>query len=106
MTPPGAPLYFRLRALSHCRQSVHLANQMNLYPGLPEQMKYDFLRHSGALVKRRTTGWARRPPENEADPALVMNAYNLSKPKARQALRILKPEQVDALRDWMSQGGL
>ena len=99
-------MYFRLRALSHCRETVHLANQMNLFPGLPEQMKYDFLRHSGALVKRGTTGWARRPRENEADLALVMEAYNLSRPKARQAIRILKPDQVEALRDWMSKGGL
>jgi len=85
---------------------VHLANRINLYPGLPDQIKYDFLRHSGALLKRGTTGWARRPRENEADLALVSDAYNLSKPKARQALRILKPEQVEELRDWMSLGGL
>jgi hypothetical protein len=98
-------MYFRLRTLSHCPESVHLANQMNLFPGLPEQMKYDYLRHSAALVKRGTTGWARRPRENEADLALVSDVYNLSKPKARQALRILKPEQVEELRDWMREGG-
>jgi hypothetical protein len=106
LTPPGAPVYFRLRTLSHSPDTVHLANRMNLFPGLPEQMKYDFLRHSGALVKHRTTGWARRPRENEADLALVMEAYNLSRPKARQALRILTPEQVEDLRNWMSRGGL
>ena len=105
LTPPGAPVYFRLRTLSHSPDAVHLVNQINLYPGLPGQMKYDFLRHSGALSKRRTTGWARRPPENEADLALVMDAYNLSRSKARQALRILKPEQVEALRESMSRGG-
>jgi len=103
-TPPGPPIYFRLRTLSHCRETIHLANQMNLYPDLPDQMKYDFLQHSGALVKRRTTGWARRPQENQADLALVMEAYNMSKAKARRALRILKPEQVEALRNWMRQG--
>jgi hypothetical protein len=106
LTPPGGPIYFRLRALSHSPYTVHLANRINLYPGLPDQIKYDFLRHSGALLKRGTTGWARRPRENEADLALVSDAYNLSKPKARQALRILKPEQVEELRDWMSLGGL
>ena len=106
MTPPGTPVYCRLRAISHSPETVHFANQMNLYPHLPDQMKYDFLRHSGALVKRRTTGWARRPRENEADLALVMEAYNLSRPKARQALRILTPEQVEDLRNWMSRGGL
>ena len=105
LTPPGAPMYFRLRTLSHSPEAVHLVNQINLYPHLPDQMKYDYLRHSGALAKRRTTGWARRPRENEADLALVMGVYDLSKPKARQALRILKPEQVEELRDWMSQGG-
>src|ERR1017187_7437173 len=85
LTPPGAPMYFRLRTLSHSQETVHLANQMNLYSHLPDRMKYDFLRHAGALAKRRTTGWARPPRENQADLALVMDAYNLSKPKARQA---------------------
>jgi NACalpha-BTF3-like transcription factor len=99
-------MYFRLRTFSHSPDAMHLANRMNLYPHLPDQIKYDFLRHAGALAKRRTTGWVRRPPENEADLALVMDAYNLSKPKARQALRILKPDQLEALRDWMSRGGL
>jgi hypothetical protein len=78
LTPPGAPMYFRLRALSHSPETVHLANQINLCPGLPEQMRYDFLQHSGALVKRRNTGWARKAAENEADLALVMEAYNLN----------------------------
>src|ERR1017187_8402504 len=104
--PPGSPMYFRLRALSHSPETVHIANRMNLFPGLPDQMKYDFLRHSGAVVKRRTTGWARRPRENEADLALVSDACNLSTPKARQALRILTPEQGEGRRDWLSQGSL
>ena len=99
-------MYFRLRSLSHSQETVHLANRLNLFPGLPDQMKYDFLRHSGAVLKRRTTGWARRPREDEPDLALVMGVYDLSKPKARQALKILKPEQVAELRDWMSRGGL
>src|ERR1035437_3707908 len=105
LTPPGAPMYFRLRTLSHSPDTVHLANQMNFYPHLPNQMKHDFLRHSGALAKRRTTGWARPPREDQADMALVSDAYNLSKPKARQALRILKPKQVEDLRESMSRGG-
>jgi hypothetical protein len=74
-------MYFRLRTLSHSPDTVHLANRMNQCPHLPDQMKYDFLQHSGALVKRRTTGWARKPRDNEADLALVMDAYDLSKPK-------------------------
>src|ERR1039457_6083168 len=102
LTPPGAPMYFRLRTLSHSPDTVQLANRINLFPGLPDQMKYDFLQHSGALVKRRTTGWARRPHENHADLALVMNAYSLSRSKARQALGILRPEPGESLRDWMS----
>jgi hypothetical protein len=98
-------MYFRLRTLSHSPDTVHLANRINFYPGLPDQMKDDFLRHSGAVVKRRTTGWARRPRENQADLTLVMDAYNLSENKARKALRILKPEQLEALGDWMRPGG-
>ena len=104
--PPGPPIPLRLRTLSHSRDTIFPASLMNLYPHLPDQMRYDFLLHSGALAKRRTTGWARRPRENQADLELVGAAYNLSKAKARQALRILRPEQIEALRDWMGRGGL
>jgi len=33
-------------------------------------------------------------------------AYNLSEAKARQALKVLRPEQIEALRDRMGWGGL
>jgi len=106
MTPPGPPIALRLRTLSHCRDTVHLANLMNLYSNLPDQMRYDFLLHSGALDKRPTTGWARRARGNQADLELVAAAYNISEAKARRALRILRPEQIEALRNWMGRGGL
>ena len=105
MTPPGPPVYFRLRTLSHCRETVLLANQLNAYPAISDQMRYDFLLHSGALAKRRTTGWARRPRENEADLALLMDLYNYSRTKARQVLKTMRPDQVEAMRDWMRPGG-
>ena len=101
MTPPGPPIYFRLRTLSHCRETVLLANQLNACPAISDQMRYDFLLHS----RRRTTGWVRRPRENEADLALVMDLYNYSRTKARQALRTMGPDQVEAMRDWMRPGG-
>ena len=69
-------------------------------------MRYDFLAHSGALAKRRTTGWGRRPRENHADLEMVMTAYNFGKAKARQALKILTADQLASLRDRMGQGGL
>lgn len=105
LRPPGPPVYLRLRTLSHCRETVHLANRMNLYRDLPDQMKHDFLLHSGGLDERRTTGWGRRPRENEADLALVMEYYNLSRSKARQALITLRPDHIEVLQDWMSRGG-
>ena len=36
-TPAGAPMYFRLRTLSHSPDTVNLANRMNFYPGLPSR---------------------------------------------------------------------
>src|ERR1039457_5810086 len=53
----------------------------------------DFLLHSGALVRRRTTGWARRPRENEADLTLLMDLYDLSRTKTRRALKTLRPDK-------------
>lgn len=108
MKPPGPPIPLRLRTLSHCRDSVELANRMNAYPNLPPQMRFDFLLHSGALAKRRTVGWGRRPRESEAEQAdvdMVAEHWNLSRSKARRALRCLGPDQLAALRDWMGQGG-
>lgn len=105
MTPPGPPIPLRLRSLSHNPETALLASEMNRYPDLPEQLRYDFLLHSGALAKRRTTGWGRRKPENEADLELVGAYYNMSRSKARRALKCLGPEQLQALRAWMGRGG-
>jgi len=106
LTPPGPAIPLRLRTLSHCRETVFLANQLNACSAITAQMCFDFLFHAGGLEKRRTTGWGRRPRENQADLELVMEVYNLSKTKARRALKILTADQLAMLRDQMSQGGL
>jgi hypothetical protein len=106
LTPPGPPIRLRLRTLSHCEATVFLANRLNSCSSITEQMRYDFLLHSGGLAKRRTTGWGRRPRENEDDLGLVMEAYNFDKVKARRALKILTADQLASLRDEMSRGGL
>ena len=106
LIPPGPAIPLRLRTLSHCQETVFLANRLNACSTITAQMRYDFLFHAGALEKRRTTGWGRRRRENEADLELVMTAYNLGKAKARQALKILTADQLATLRDQMRRGGL
>jgi hypothetical protein len=107
LKPPGPAIPLRLRTLSHRREAIFLANQLNACSSTATaQMRYDFLLHSGALEKRGTTGWGRRPRASQADLEMVMEVYNLGKAKARQALKILTRDQLAMLRDRMSRGGL
>jgi len=54
----------------------------------------------------KKTGQLTKNALHVVDICRVGAAYNLSEAKARQALKVLRPEQIEALRDRMGWGGL
>ena len=96
--------YIINRALSFHIDTVILANEMNILHTIPNKSQFDFLRHS-VRRKKRYGSWIKAEKESE-DITLIKAYYNYSNEKAKQALSILSPEQLDEIRSRMNKGGL
>jgi hypothetical protein len=83
--------YIVNRAMSMGADTVIAANEMNSRPHLSKKMQFDFLR-TFTRKRKRYNKWAK------AD-----YGYNVS--KARTALRILTPENLEYIRDRLRKGG-
>jgi len=89
------------RAMSMHLDCVLYANEVNRRPTMTKQMVYDYYIHS--IRKGKRYGWAKKT--NVADVKLIMDYYGYNESKALEALRILKPEEIETLRQRMNKGG-
>lgn len=90
-------------ALSHHPDTVLAANVMNQYYGLPKRSQYDFLMGAVRKAKRPRTQWHKGKKDEDVE--LVSQAYNINKTRAQEYLRLLTEDQVQAIRDSLSEGG-
>lgn len=89
------------RQLSYFQDTVLLANEMNK-SSLPNKMQYDFLINT-VRKRKRFTKWFK--PEQQDDVEAVKHYYGYSDFKARQAITLLSPEQLQTIRNKVSKGG-
>ena len=91
------------RNFSNFTDTSCIANAMNQYPNLPAKMQYDFLRN---IIRpgRRFAKWG-KAFDNSGDVAVLMELYDYSSEKAREALTILSEEQMAVLRKRADHGG-
>lgn len=96
--------YIVNRALSFSPDIVLYANEMNVNNHLPKQVQFDFLRFTVRKKKRYDT-WIKAEKEEE-NLKTVKEYYNYSNEKAKYALTILMPDQIDELKSRMFKGGM
>lgn len=90
------------RALSYFADTVMYANEMNRQT-IPKRWQFDFLRN--AIPKRkRFSKWAKKEPL-PSDIDVVCEFYGYSTERAIEAISILSPDQLEAIRVSMSRGG-
>jgi predicted DNA binding protein len=85
------------RALSFSPDTLLYANEMNCQYMLDNRMQFDYLYHS---VRRRKR-WDKLIKKNEVEQErlkVIMEHYKVSSRKAKDYLRLLTEEQVEALR--------
>lgn len=89
--------------LSGTLDTVIPANEMNIRPGMPKVMQYDYLR---AIVKKRKryAKWLKKEVLDEV--AIVMEYYNYSDTKAREVLNLLSKQDLDYIKEKLNKGGL
>lgn len=82
------------RAFSYFPDTIFLANTMNTNSFVDKKLQYDYLFHS-VSKKKRFSKWHK--PEEDARIEAVKTIFKCNLRQAKQALKILKPEQIDKL---------
>lgn len=85
--------------------TVLLANEMNRFPDLPHQMQFDFYYYA-VRKGNRFEKWLKKNENDTLDNVqMIMNRYGYSQRKAREALDILRPDQLEYICKSMERGG-
>ena len=71
------------RAFSNTRDTILLANEVNKFKDMPDDMVYRFYYEATPKNPRRFGGWNKPSPPAE-DIELIMNLYNYSREKAEE----------------------
>ena len=90
------------RSLSYFSDTVVIANEMNRYHHLDSRLQYQFLINM-VRKRKRFSKWVK--PELENDLESVKEYYGYSNEKARQALPLLSPSQIQKIKEKVNKGG-
>ena len=90
------------RSLSYFQDTIFFANEMNRYHHLDNKLQYHFLIN---IIRKRKRFSKWNKPELDSDMDVVKEYYGYSNEKARQALTLLTPSQIEELRKKVSKGG-
>lgn len=96
--------YIVNRAISYYPDAIYHANMMNINHQIPKKQQFYYLLNSIRGSKRRYSKWAK--PENSDDIKMIQEVYGYNLQRAREALRILTPEQIDMIRKNNNKGGV
>jgi hypothetical protein len=91
------------KALSFHYDCVLQANQMNLYPGLPGTLQYQYLLNKVRGYKRPYQKWVKR--ETTDDLEAVKEYYGYSDAKAKEVMVLLNDAQLEEIRKRLYKGG-
>ena len=93
--------YITNKTLSYFTDTLLYANEMNRYHFLDNKLQYDFYLNS-IRKKKRFAKWAKADNNDELN--MISEYYKISLPKAKDALKILSPEQKQDIRNKLEQG--
>lgn len=96
------PPYIVNKCMSHHMDTVMYANEMNFYPNLDKKLQYDFFINT-VRSRKRFSPWDKKQKMNDLE--VVKQYYAYSNEKARQALNILTPDQLDFIKTKLNKGG-
>ena len=96
------PAFMVNRALSYHRDTVLLANEMNIYTSLDNKLKYDFLINIIRAQKRQFSKWHKKAQSSDLN--AVKEYYGYSDSKTSEALKILSDDQITAIKKQLYKG--
>lgn len=96
------PAFVVNRCLSYFPDTIIHANEMNLHSQLDSREQFHYLK--GSIRKRkRFSKWMK--DEKSDDLEVIKRYFNYSNGKAKEALRILSNDQINQIKEYMSEGG-
>jgi hypothetical protein len=96
------PPYIINKCLSGHIDCLMYANEMNMNHSLDKKLQYDFFINT-VRPRKRFSPWGKKQKVDDLE--LVKQYYGYSNEKAKQALRILTPTQIDFIRSKLNTGG-
>ena len=90
------------RSLSYFQDTVLMANEMNKNHQIDKRLQFDFLINI-VRKRKRFSKWLKNTVESDVE--VVKEYYGYNNQKARQALTLLKPEQINVLKQKVNKGG-
>ena len=96
------PPYVINKCLSSHLDTLAFANEMNRYPNFDKRLQYSFYLNT-VRPKKRFSPWGKK--EKVKDLEVVKQYYDYSNEKAKQALRILSPDQLNYIKEKLNRGG-
>ena len=95
--------YITNRTLSYFTDTLLYANEMNKYTGLDNKLQYEFLLNS---IRKRKRFSQMVKSDKIKDIDSVKEYYGYSNDKAKEALKILRPEQIQKIKENLKTGGM
>jgi hypothetical protein len=92
------------RTLSYHYDCLPFASEMNRRHHLDSKLQNDYLLNTVRSKNRPFVKWAKS--ETSDDIECIKQIYQFSDSKAREALRLLSPEQIQQLKEQTDTGGL
>ena len=90
------------KCLSQHMDTIMYANEMNRLPNIDKRLQYDFFINT-IRPRKRFSPWGKKKKVDDLE--LVKQYYGYSNEKAKQALRILSPDQLDYIKSKLKKGG-
>ena len=94
--------YIINKCLAPFNDTIMLVNEMNMRHHLDKKLQYDFLLNS-IRSKKRYAPWVKASKLKDLE--YVKEYYGYSNEKAKQALNILKDEQIEFIKETLNKGG-
>ena len=96
------PAFVVNRCLSYFPDTIFFANEMNVHHHLDNRVQYEYLMQS-TRKRKRFSKWAK--DDKPKDLELIKKYFGYNNRKAEEALQILDKQQIDEIREFMSEGG-
>jgi hypothetical protein len=92
------------KALSYYTDCILYANEMNMYPGLDNELQFQYYLNNIRSMKRKYQSWQKAEVNKDLEP--IKEYFGFSNEKAKQALRVLSDEHITLIREKTNKGGV